>query len=53
MARRKRRIWDELLEAGRRALREIDELLKPRSPAPVPAPIPKRRGKTRPPLSPG
>lgn len=48
MAKHKRNLWDELLEMGRRILKEIDDLLdprarEPREPAPVPVPIGKRR----------
>ncbi|MCY4464118.1 MAG: hypothetical protein OXE46_01120 [Chloroflexi bacterium] len=51
MAERKRNLWDELLEMGRRILKEIDDLLdskarEPRNPAPVPVPIGKRRRET-------
>ena len=48
MAKRKRSVWDELLELGRRILKEIDDLLDPRlpdqrEPARVPVPVGKRR----------
>ena len=51
MAKHKRNLWDELLEMGRRIVKEIDDLLDPkaretRKPAPVPVPIGKRRGET-------
>lgn len=35
-------IWDELIEAGREVLRELEEMLNPnkrRHPAPVPIPV--------------
>ena len=50
MAKHKRNVWDELLEAGRRILKELDEFLDPKSQPerrPARAPIPvrsKRRG---------
>ncbi|MCY4062321.1 MAG: hypothetical protein OXG53_08135 [Chloroflexi bacterium] len=48
MAKHKRNVWEELLELGRRILKEIDDLLdpkapQPREPAPAPVPIGKRR----------
>jgi hypothetical protein len=48
VAKHKRSVWDELLEMGRRILKEIDDLLDPRArqpqePAPVPVPVRKRR----------
>ncbi len=51
MAKQKRNLWDELLEMGRRILKEIDDLLdpkarEPRKPAPVPVPVGKRRRET-------
>lgn len=49
MAKHKRNVWDELLEVGRRILKEIDDFLdpkarRPRKPARVPVPIGKGRG---------
>ncbi|MCY3572712.1 MAG: hypothetical protein OXG92_11280 [Chloroflexi bacterium] len=51
MAKHKRKFWDELLELGRRILKEVDDLLdpkarEPRQPAPMPVPIGKRRRET-------
>ena len=48
MAKHKRNVWDELLEMGRRVLKELDDLLdpasrQPRKPARVPVPAGKRR----------
>lgn len=48
MAKHKRSVWEELLEMGRRILKEIDDLLDPRAPqppkpAPAPVPVGKRR----------
>lgn len=44
MAKHKRNVWDELLEVGRRILKELDEFLDPkpqqtRKPARVPIPL--------------
>ncbi len=44
MAKHKRSVWDELLEVGRRILKELDEFLDPkpqrtRKPARVPIPL--------------
>ena len=49
MAKHKRNVWDELLEVGRRVLREIDDFLdpkarQPRKPARVPVPVGEGRG---------
>ena len=49
MAKHKRNVWDELLEVGRRILKEIDDFLdpkarQPRKPARVPVPAGKGRG---------
>lgn len=49
VAKRKRNVWDELLEVGRRILKEIDDFLdpkarQPRKPAPVPVPVGRDRG---------
>ena len=43
MAKHKRNVWDELLEVGRRMLKELDKFLDPkaqpsRKPARVPVP---------------
>ncbi len=48
MAKHKRNVWDELLELGRRILKELDDFLdpkaqQPRKPARVPVPVKKRR----------
>ena len=48
MAKHKRNVWDELLEVGRRMLKEIDDFLDPkagqtRKPARVPVPAGKGR----------
>lgn len=48
MAKHKRSVWEELVEMGRRILKEIDDMLDPRArqpqkPAPVPVPTGKRR----------
>lgn len=48
VAKNKRSVWEELLELGRRILKEIGDLLDPkapppRKPAPAPVPIGKRR----------
>ena len=48
MAKHKRNVWEELVEMGRRILKEIDDLLDPRArqpqkPARVPVPVGKRR----------
>jgi len=48
VAKHKRSVWDELLELGRRILKEIDDLLDPKAPqqqqpARVPVPASKRR----------
>lgn len=48
MAKNKRSVWEELLEMGRRILKEIDHLLDPKAPQPrkparAPVPIGKRR----------
>lgn len=48
MARHKRNVWEELLELGRRIVKEVDDLLdmgarQPRKPARVPVPAGKRR----------
>ncbi len=48
MAKHKRSVWDELVEMGRRILKEIDDLLdppvpQPQKPARVPVPAGKRR----------
>ncbi len=48
MAKHKRSVWDELLEMGRRVLKELDDLLvpeaqRPRKPARVPVPAGRRR----------
>lgn len=48
MAKHKRNVWDELLEVGRRILKEIDDFLDPkarlpRKPARVPVPVDKGR----------
>ncbi|MCY4146582.1 MAG: hypothetical protein OXE95_08420 [Chloroflexi bacterium] len=50
MAKHKRKLWDELLEMGRRIVKDIDDLLdprarEPRKPAPAPVPIGKRNRK--------
>ena len=49
MAEEKRGIWEELLEAGRRIVKELDDLLdlgarQGRKPARVPVPVPKDPG---------
>lgn len=49
MAKHKRNVWDELLEVGRRILKELDEFLDPKSRQarkPARAPVP-ARGKPR------
>ncbi len=48
MAKHKRSVWEELLELGRRILKEIDDLLDPKAPQPrkparVPVPARKRQ----------
>ena len=48
MAKHKRNIWDELLEMGRRIVKELDDIFEPkaqepRKPARVPVPVHKRR----------
>ncbi len=47
MAKHKRSIWEELLEMGRRILKELDDLVEPaarrRKPARVPVPVRERR----------
>jgi gamma-glutamylcyclotransferase (GGCT)/AIG2-like uncharacterized protein YtfP len=48
VAKHKRKVWEELLEVGRRILKELDDFLdpkarQPRRPAPVPVPAGKRR----------
>ncbi len=51
VAKRKRNLWEELLAAGRRMLKEVDDFLAasgpkaqpPRKPARVPVPIDKRQ----------
>ena len=50
MAKHKRKVWDELLEVGRRILKELDDFLDPRAqqrqkPARVPVPVGKRRNR--------
>ena len=50
MAKQKRNVWEELLEVGRRILKELDDFFdpkarQPRKPARVPVPAGKRRGK--------
>jgi len=46
VAKHKRNIWEELLELGRRVLKEIDDLLDPRAPQPrKPARVPVPAGK--------
>ncbi len=48
MAKHKRSAWEELLELGRRILKEIDDLLDPRAPQPrKPARVPVPAGKRR------
>ena len=47
MAKPNRSIWDDLLEVGRRILKEIDDFFEPQAPplperAPVPVPARKR-----------
>ena len=49
VAKHKRNVWDELLELGRRIVKEIDDLFdpkarQPRQPAPLPVPADKARG---------
>ncbi|MDE2750137.1 MAG: hypothetical protein OXI34_14360 [Chloroflexota bacterium] len=49
MAKHRRSVWEELLEMGRRIVKELDDLLdmgarQPRKPARVPVPVDKRRG---------
>ena len=44
MARHKRNLWEELLEVGRRILKEVDDFFdpkaqQPRKPARVPVPV--------------
>ena len=51
MAKHKRNVWDELLEAGRRMLEELDKFLDPkarpaRKPARVPIPARNQRRKS-------
>jgi hypothetical protein len=48
VAKHKRSVWEELLEMGRRIVKELDDLLdpkprQPRKPARVPVPVDKRR----------
>ena len=48
MAKHKRNVWDELLEVGRRIMKELDDFFdpkarQPRKPVPVPVPAGKRR----------
>ncbi|MCY3779017.1 MAG: hypothetical protein OXG78_01790 [Chloroflexi bacterium] len=48
MATHRRSVWEDLLEAGRRMLKELDDLFdskaqQNRKPARVPVPVPKRR----------
>lgn len=50
MARQKRNVWEELLEVGRRILKELDDFLdpngrQPRKPARVPVPVPVKKGR--------
>lgn len=48
VAKHKRSVWEELLEMGRRILKEIDDLLDPRAPQPrKPARVPVPAGKRR------
>ncbi len=47
MARHKRSVWEEMLEVGRRILKELDDFLdptaqQPRKPARVPVPVQER-----------
>ncbi len=49
VAKHRRSVWEELLEMGRRIVKELDDLLdmgarQPRKPARVPVPVDKRRG---------
>ena len=51
MAKHKRNVWDELLEVGRRMLKELDKFLDPKArPARKPArvPIPARNHPRKP-----
>ena len=52
MAKHKRSVWDEMLEVGRRILKEIDDFFdpkaqQPRKPARVPVPVPQGRKRQR------
>ncbi len=53
MAKATRKLWEELLEIGRRLVKEIDDFLdpkvrQPRKPARAPVPVDKRRADYRP-----
>ena len=50
MAKHRRSVWEEMLEVGRRILKELDDFLdpkarQPRKPARVPVPV--REGRER------
>ncbi len=50
MAKHKRNVWEDLLEVGRRILKELDDLLdqnaeQSRKPVRVPVPVRKRRNR--------
>ncbi len=50
VAKHKRKVWDELLELGRRMLRELDDLLDPKAQSPrepVRVPVPADKGRNR------